>query len=140
MAANIAAVGAKRPAREGSQHANAKDALDERLSRELVFALCGPIGSGLSFVKEGLVNTLRSWGYQVEHVKISDRFAHTATALNITAEAPEKGSVEYRRIIQFQNLGNELRARMGDDVGAQLAIRHISVQRLRDEPKRQLRK
>ena len=61
---------------------NAGDEIKSRYSQELVLALGGPVGSGVSLVQEVLSESLRAHGYAVVHVKVSSYFKKFAADLN----------------------------------------------------------
>lgn len=115
--------------------ANANEHIAHRRSAELVIGLCGPIGCGISSVIRALENKLRDWGYEVENIKVSTLLQETAKSL-LPDFHPEdrEGSAEFLRIWRLQDLGNHLRQKLGDDVGAQLAVKAISLTRMKKFP------
>lgn len=113
----------------GATGTNASDDLRARESQELVFALSGPVGSGLQFVKEALCAELEARSYEVVHLKLSALFEQEATRQGIAAPPMGDGPAEFRRIWQLQDLGNHLRSSLGEDLGAQLAIKAITLDR-----------
>jgi len=114
---------------------HAFDELSSRRSAELVISLCGPVGSGVSFVKETLFTELEARSYKVLHIKVSDLIDKKALALNISCDtSDDEDSPEFNRIYRLQTLGNELRSALGDDVGAQLAMEEIAIHRTREHP------
>lgn len=100
----------------------------ERRSEELVFALSGPVGCGLNDVRAVLQQVLESHGYEVVIVKISKHFRDLAKSLGVN-DSTSEAQCEYDRISRYQDLGNDLRAVVGDDLGAQIAISTISLDR-----------
>lgn len=117
-----------------STGANASDDLRARESQELVFALSGPVGSGLQFVKDALSSELKARSYEVVHLKLSYLFEQEAHSQEISAPGPGEGPAEFRRIWQLQDLGNILRKAQGEDLGAQLAIKAITLDRVKRHP------
>ena len=61
---------------------HAFDELSSRRSAELVISLCGPVGSGVSFVKETLFTELEARSYKVLHIKVSDLIDKKALAFS----------------------------------------------------------
>ncbi|MFL4182756.1 deoxycytidylate deaminase, partial [Escherichia coli] len=50
--------------------------IEKRNSQELIIGLCGAIGSGVKTLKEQIINILKSSGYHVEHIRVSDLIAN----------------------------------------------------------------
>ncbi|MVE97518.1 deoxycytidylate deaminase, partial [Vibrio cholerae] len=74
----------------------------ERRSRELVIGLCGAIGSGVKALKESLVSSLETYGYEVVDIRISKIISEkTQTSLD--------GLSAFKRYNRLQDLGNSLR-------------------------------
>jgi deoxycytidylate deaminase len=142
MNANIKVVANSTASRtkSGPSTGNASDDLKSRLSQELIIALSGPVGCGIPSVKDTLEAALKDRGYTVVHIKVSGYFEELANQLDVTVDDPEvtkKGDpddAEFIRIWRSQTLGNKLRTKLGDDMGAQLAIRAISVDRTDRHP------
>lgn len=111
---------------------HAHDHLDSRQSQELLIGLSGPVGSGINNVKSTLENALVARGYRVVHIKISEHFFDEANKHGISPKSTPEESKEFNRIWGLQSLGNELREALGDDVGAQLAMRSIAIHRVND--------
>lgn len=109
---------------------NASDDIRARASKELVLGLSGPVGSGIPFVRDALLAELRSRNYQVVHIKVSDLLASEAERHSICPSGPPEGSLEFKRISRLQDVGNGLRRTLGEDIGAQLAMRAISQDRV----------
>lgn len=118
----------------GRTSGNASDDLKTRRSEELILALSGPVGSGITFVKEALEPALKERGYEVVHIKVSSAFAELAARYGIDPPLLHETNQEFCRIWRLQTLGNELRSKLGDDMGAQLAIKAISVDRAERHP------
>lgn len=115
-----------------------KDALDDftsRQSKELVIGLSGPIGSGLSEVKAVLEQCLGDRGYSVKIIKVSALIDDEASRRSLhDAELSPLADDRFARVWRLQNLGNKLRERLGEDIGAQLAMRAIAVDRAKRNP------
>ncbi|WP_153065310.1 anti-phage dCTP deaminase [Xanthomonas campestris] len=122
-------VAANDSAKKKSNHAF--DDLADRRSAEIVIGLSGPVGSGISYVREALATELESRQYRVVHVKVSELLEKIAATANFssTEAAGQEASPEFNRIWALQSLGNELRSKFGDDVGAQLAMEAIAIHR-----------
>ncbi|UKE46850.1 anti-phage dCTP deaminase [Xanthomonas cerealis] len=104
--------------------------IKERLSEELVIALVGPVGSGVSTVAAILKRKLEDdFKYDVPKViKLSDFIR--ANALKVGAQLVE--SPLSKRIASYQEAGNKLRQNYGNSILAKLAIRNISLIRQKD--------
>jgi len=117
---------------------DAGDEIRSRYSSELVLALSGPVGCGIQYVRDSLEATLIAHGYVVVHVKVTDHFRRLAGELSISD--PTVGVAgEYDRISKFQDLGNNLRNELGDDLGAQIALSAIAHDRTERHPGVKLR-
>lgn len=120
-----------------SSSTNAGEEIQSRYSQELVIALSGPVGSGVNMVQEVLSTTLRASGYEVVHVRISSYFQQFATELGLAIQDTFSG--EYDRISKLQDLGNSLRKVLGDDLGAQIAMNAIALDRTQRHPEVELK-
>lgn len=118
---------------------NANEDLQGRQSQELIFGLSGPVGSGIQFVINTLEEELKARGYEVVHIKVSTLLESEATRQSVNPPAPNEGSDEFKRIWRLQDLGNGLRNKLGEDIGAQLAIRAISTDRTARHPGQDIR-
>lgn len=107
---------------------DARSETQARRSEELVFALTGPVGCGLKDVRAVLEQVLRDLGYDVVPVKVTARFSDLARSFLVPDNTVEAVG-EFDRITKYQDLGNVLRQRVGDDLGAQVAISDISLDR-----------
>lgn len=105
-----------------------KDILDGVASKELVLGFSGPIGAGVKEVIDLVIGDLNSLGYTTERVKLSDLIKSAAKQLNIEPDPVVDGAAVNRYKL-LQGLGNTLRKEKGSDVLAQLAVRHISLDR-----------
>lgn len=112
---------------------SAADDLRGRESQELVFALSGPVGSGLQFVNDALTKALEARGYEVVPIKVSGLFSDEASRHAIAVDK-QTGPPEFQRIWTLQDIGNKLRNELGEDLGAQLAIKAIKVDRVSKHP------
>lgn len=121
-------------AAQKTSNSNASEELKGRQSQELVFGLSGPVGSGIQFVSNSLEAELAARGYEVVHIKVSAELEAEATRQSINPSAPSEGPEEFKRIWRLQDLGNALRDKLGEDIGAQLAIRAISTDRTARHP------
>ncbi|MDR0183972.1 hypothetical protein [Lysobacter arvi] len=133
MNAVLKPVASKPTGNTKSSGASANDDLRARESQELVFALSGPVGSGIQFVKDALVRELEARSYDVVIVKVSELFGEEAARYGVNITAP-KGPAEFQRISHLQDVGNALRKALGEDVGAQLAIKSIKQDRVNRHP------
>lgn len=109
----------------------------------LVFAVAGRIGSGASFVKDGLSEELKAFGYRPVEVDITadlldaeyDRVFKDAPALQlpIVGQAPPAryspidSTSAASRVKSLQQRGNDFRSRFQPDILAALAIRNIAT-------------
>ncbi|WP_206540674.1 hypothetical protein, partial [Xanthomonas hortorum] len=76
------AVAANDSAKKKSNHAF--DDLADRRSAEIVIGLSGPVGSGISYVREALATELESRQYRVVHVKVSELLERIATTASFS--------------------------------------------------------
>lgn len=112
---------------------DARGDLSGRLSQELVMALSGPVGCGMDLVRQSLQTQLEQRGYRVVHVKVTSHFIELSGELGIPD--PTDLSNEFSRISSFQDLGNSLRDELGEDLGAQIALRAIALDRIAEAEK-----
>jgi deoxycytidylate deaminase len=96
---------------------------------ELVIALCGPIGSPLHRVGESIQSILKeSFGYtDSSYLKLSDFISEHAAAVGVSIPL-EDG---FNRTQNLIGAGNELRRQYGNGILAELAVKHIRVDRER---------
>lgn len=102
------------------------DEIEERLSSEVVFAMVGPIGSGVSLAAEYLYQILDGdYKYDVcEILKPSDVIREQVHLVG--REAPEmQKTASY--INEMQNIGNELRARFGNNYLVEKVVEKIRI-------------
>ncbi|TDY84962.1 UNVERIFIED_ORG: deoxycytidylate deaminase [Herbaspirillum seropedicae] len=96
---------------------------------ELVIALCGPIGSPLHSVGKSIQSLLRdTFGYtDVNYIKLSDFISEHADVVNIQIA----GDNDYLRTQTLISAGNKLRHDFGNGILAELAVKHIRLDRER---------
>ena len=97
----------------------------------LVFAVAGRIGSGATFVKDGLAEELRAFGYTPINVDITDLFLENDYEQFLRPGMPDghlvtlAGLSKAQRIRELQRRGNVLRSQYHAGILAALAIEHI---------------
>jgi len=126
--ANISKINPTDPTIEISSSNNDEpiSAVKSRRSNELIIALCGAVGSGVSELEEILEEQLVQKGYTVEHIRLSEL---------IIAQQPTdkhddlKKLVGYDRYNELQNLGDIIRKDKGESRLSALAIDEIATRR-----------
>lgn len=100
------------------------EAIAERRSQELVIAFAGPIGCGIKVVKEKIAELLKTSGYEVEPIKISDylKTCISSGLVKVEGKIADRGADRY---IQMQDAGNALR-RLQPDILSEYAIGKIA--------------
>lgn len=119
-----------------SAHNNGQDLTEKfnaRRSPELVIALAGPIGCGISGVATALQERLKDRGYiDVVKIKLSE-FLESAIQQNLVA-APSTDNAKserYNRYRRLQEAGKDLRRKSGNAaILAEFAAKQISMDRL----------
>lgn len=102
--------------------------VDQRLSREIVLAFVGPVGSGVSTCRAKFEKKLKDeYHYDVVSIRLSDIIRERAP--EVGAEIPTK-AVSVESIDLFQNIGNELRKKFKNNYLANRAIEAIALARL----------
>ncbi|EOV8090849.1 anti-phage dCTP deaminase [Vibrio parahaemolyticus] len=96
--------------------------IQERRSQELIIGLCGAIGSGVKALKDNLIHSLESSGYQVQHIRISNIIAEKTNIVIDNIHGAE-------RYITLQDKGDELRSEHKTSILAACAIEEIAVAR-----------
>ena len=96
--------------------------IESRRTDELVIALCGAVGSGVSTVSKKVENALKTKGYTTNYIKIS-------TLIGLTIKQPPVKGDNFKRTETLQTQGNQLREDHGSDILAQLVIKEIAGQR-----------
>lgn len=99
-------------------------AIRGRRSQELVIGLCGAMGSGVKSLKSQLILELKSNGYHVEHIRISDLISNQLKVSTTNLS-------NFQRYNKLQDYGDDLREDKGNFVCAELAI--YQIQTLREE-------
>lgn len=100
----------------------------------LVFALAGRIGSGATFVKDGLAEELKAFGYTPINVDITNLFLENEYERFLLPEQPDRelvklsGLSKAERIRELQRRGNVLRSQYHAGILAAFAIEHIDSQ------------
>jgi dephospho-CoA kinase len=109
---------------ERREHTLAAD-ISDRLSQELVIALVGPVGSGVSTSAQYLSDILsQQFGYQVAPtIKLSDIIKAEAHRIGMSSIA-KKPINTY--IDQMQDAGNKLREKYGNNYLAEKAVERIA--------------
>src|SRR5579871_6255048 len=115
---------------EADETADAIAVISGRLSQELVFALVGPIASGVTTTATILREELTKFGYEImPDIRISEIISKEAHRVGKSGKVT--GS-KNNRIEHLQNVGNELRKKFGSDYLAKKAVREIAEVRMRD--------
>ncbi|HEY9253708.1 MAG TPA: hypothetical protein VIP30_04150, partial [Stenotrophomonas sp.] len=131
MNSQLSLVPSETPQSSDTPKKTLKGILEGVASKELVLAFGGPIGAGLKDVIDLVETELKSLDYEVERIKISDLIKAAAQKLKLQeqAQAELQSSAAKKRYRNLQDLGSQLRLLKGEDVLAQLAVRHISLDR-----------
>ncbi len=109
---------------------NIHKTLSARQSKELVLALCGPIGCGIDTVKDQLKMVLDDEGYEVIHIRISRLIEEYCQEMGIPFN-PNHGD-RASRYNSLMDAGNTLRDEYGERICANLAIGEINSIRQKD--------
>ena len=122
---NLAAVPtvANMSSRGKRERFNAKEAIQQSLTSEIVIALCGPLGTPLHEVAATFQKLLRTTDYsyaKVEIIRLSQL---------IKDNAPKGTLSDSPSINELIDAGNNLREEHGNDVLARLAIKQITFAR-----------
>lgn len=97
--------------------------IDSRKTDELIIALCGAVGSGVSTVSDKIKKVLEDLGYETVSIKLSDHISSLSSDI--------KNVNQYERIKSLQIEGNKLRESFENDILSQLAIRDICKNRIK---------
>lgn len=100
--------------------------LEQRVSRDLVIALMGPVGSGLPAVATRLDDELCRLGYRVTRIKISEFIKECIDSDSVDLLEDKNKS----RYLAYQTAGNALRKKYKTEVLAEYAINQIDRSRL----------
>ncbi|MEG6551668.1 anti-phage dCTP deaminase [Desulfocurvibacter africanus] len=109
------------------------EVIRSRQTEELVFAFCGPLGSGTSMVARLISAKLKSCGYKddsIAVIKLSKLICDNAVTEGFESLVEGKSKLERTRLLQDE--GNNLRKAHGNDILAQYAIKEISLQRAKE--------
>lgn len=110
---------------EKGQETGLRETLGQRRTEELVFALVGPAGSGVTKTGDILADALNSqYGYEVNRYKVSSLIIESAELqLNIRrVDIPISGTARTRKL---QEIGNDLRKEFGHDYLAKKCVEKI---------------
>lgn len=100
--------------------------ISERHTDEIVIAMVGPVGSGVSFTAEMISTLLKSdFGYDGRIIKVSNLINSASPRIGQTQVA----AADDRRTFSLQDRGNALREKFGNRYLAELTIRDISTNR-----------
>lgn len=105
-----------------------------RESSELVIAFSGAIGSGLDQVIEQTRELVRSAGYRVEYVKLSNFIEKLGREVGFIAPTQVIAANTPDRYDTLQTTGNRLREKFSNQVLAKLAISKIAAFRTESIP------
>lgn len=102
----------------------------------LVVAVGGRIGSGCSLVRDGLIQSLRTYGYEVEIIDVTKVFIENADdllgetdSMQEDADLPEPA----KRIRMLQRNGNRLRRKYGNEIISSLCISEVIEQDVKEK-------
>lgn len=102
-----------------------QDRIFESHTAELIFALCGPIGTDIHFVTERIIKLMEEqYGYQTQLIRLSS-FIKLYTKSTDFDQIGDKNQY-YHKLIEA---GNKLREKHGNSILAELAINEIAVSR-----------
>jgi deoxycytidylate deaminase len=101
-----------------------EDPINRKAIATLVFGVAGRIGSGTSFVSNGLVEELKAYGYTPVEIKITKEFFVFGEESEIQDE--ECLSQEAKNIVRLQKKGDELREHFCDNYLAARSIDFIA--------------
>lgn len=128
----IQAISAVRPRNQAPKNDNDENVHEvpvtneERRTDELVIALVGPVGSGVSTTAIALAEILEGeFGYSVETIKVSDIINEKAA---LVGQHPVS-TTDDERIHKLQQTGSALRRQFGEDVLANFCVERIHSSR-----------
>lgn len=102
--------------------------ISDRRTPELVIALVGPVGSGITDMAQILKDKLER-DYQYEGVRIIKVSGIIKECSRLVGETPGEGLPEFERINHLQDVGNKLRSAFGGDYLARKCISKIAEDR-----------
>lgn len=108
------------------QRPDSKTVLANSHSKELFFAVVGPVGAGASQAIKALERVCKSGGYEVELIKASNLIRDWAIENGLAV--PGQGSKTLEMIIELQNLGDSMREHDMAEV-AKAVMREIAQRR-----------
>lgn len=102
--------------------------VEDRLSLELVIALVGPVGSGVTTAGSIIKEILDSdYGYKVDYIKVSPIIRERAGEVGESIDDSLQGD---QRISKYQTVGNKLRSVKYDSYLADCVIEKIALSRV----------
>lgn len=130
QAINVAKANNPAPKNDNSEFANEVPVTnEERRTDELVIALVGPVGSGVSTTATALAEILEGeFGYSVDTVKVSDIINEK---VSLVGQQPVSATDD-ERTHKLQQAGSALRGKFGEDVLANFCIEKIHASRDED--------
>lgn len=99
----------------------------QRQTEELVIAFCGPLGSGTSTVAKAFNNIITNYKYRSNYIKASDQIKNYISRIPGYENFSFKNTAD--KIDKYQDGGNALREKYGNDIIAQLLIKEIAIHR-----------
>jgi deoxycytidylate deaminase len=119
---------------------NIIEIIKDRQTEELVFAFCGPLGSGISTVAKVTEDIISKYKYETKYYKISSiiekylplvksEIEKTEYLKDINLSLPLNEIDPADRINILQSAGNQLREQFGNNILAQLIIKEIAINR-----------
>lgn len=110
----------------GIKAASAPVTLGERRTDEIIFAMVGPVGSGVTYIANILADILRKdYDYDGTVVTLSSFIAKYANVVG----SPAVEATDPQRILKLQEIGNRLREKLGTGCIAELGVREINMAR-----------
>ncbi|MDE1555348.1 MULTISPECIES: hypothetical protein [Comamonas] len=107
------------PSKGKKENFNAKKAIQESLTSEIVIALCGPLGTPLHEVAATFQKLLKTTDYSYDKVEI------IRLSQLIKENTPKGTLTDSPSINELIDAGNNLREEHGNDVLARLAIKKL---------------
>ncbi len=105
--------------------------LDERETDELIIAMVGPVGSGVTTTGKMIEKILENtFGYTVTPIRVSDLIRSSS---NLVSVRLDNIADERDRIQKLQDAGTKLRQKFGRDYLAEKCIEKIATQRIESD-------
>lgn len=101
--------------------------INDRLSEELIIAMVGPVGSGCTTTAREMAEVLRDF-YEYDPILITLSSIIRQCANEVLLEIKDNLSAN-ARVDSYQNVGNELREKFGDEYIVDRAIEKIAIER-----------